>query len=101
MENDTATRLPVKLAISLLKNTRGQIDVNLPVSKPLSNPEFSVGGLIWRAVLNLIAKAVTSPFSLLAHAFGGGGEDLGYVEFAPAVSARRRAAEEARHRRRC
>ncbi|NIF14027.1 DUF748 domain-containing protein [Burkholderia sp. Ax-1735] len=83
VENDTATRLPVKLAISLLKNTRGQIDVNLPVSGSLSNPEFSVGGLIWRAVLNLIAKAVTSPFSLLAHAFGGGGEDLGYVEFAP------------------
>ncbi|AIO39373.1 hypothetical protein DM40_3275 [Burkholderia cenocepacia] len=84
VENDTATKLPVKLAISLLKNTRGQIDVNLPVSGSLSNPEFSVGGLIWRAVLNLIAKAVTSPFTLLANAFGGsGGEDLGYVEFAP------------------
>ncbi len=84
VDNDTATKLPVKLAISLLKNTRGEIDVNLPVSGSLSNPEFSVGGLIWRAVLNLIAKAVTSPFSLLAHAFGGsGGEDLGYVEFAP------------------
>ncbi|MBR8058700.1 DUF748 domain-containing protein [Burkholderia dolosa] len=83
IENDTATKLPVKLAISLLKNTRGEIDVNVPVSGSLSNPEFSVGGLIWRALLNLIAKAVTSPFSLLAHAFGGGGEDLGYVEFAP------------------
>ncbi|KWA45425.1 AsmA family protein [Burkholderia multivorans] len=83
IDNDTATKLPVKLAISLLKNTRGEIDVNLPVSGSLSNPEFSVGGLIWRALLNLIAKAVTSPFSLLAHAFGSGGEDLGYVEFAP------------------
>ncbi|RQR36412.1 DUF748 domain-containing protein [Burkholderia sp. Bp9143] len=84
VENDTATKLPVKLAISLLKNTRGQIDVNLPVSGSLSNPEFSIGGLIWRAVLNLVAKAVTSPFTLLANAFGGrGGEELGYVEFAP------------------
>ncbi|KVU38074.1 AsmA family protein [Burkholderia ubonensis] len=83
VENDTATKLPVKLAISLLKNSRGEIDVSLPVSGSLSNPEFSVGGLIWRAVLNLIAKAVTSPFTLLAHAFGGGGEELGYVEFAP------------------
>ncbi|HDR9507058.1 AsmA family protein [Burkholderia cepacia] len=87
VENDTATKLPVKLAISLLKNTRGQIDVNLPVSGSLSNPEFSIGGLIWHAVLNLIAKAVTSPFTLLANAFGGSGEDLGYVEFAPGTYA--------------
>jgi len=84
VENDTATKLPVKLAISLLKNSRGEIDVDIPVSGSLSNPEFSVGGLIWRAVLNLLQKAVTAPFSLLAHAFGGGsGEELGYVEFDP------------------
>ncbi|MFX1674572.1 DUF748 domain-containing protein [Paraburkholderia sp. A2WS-5] len=83
VENDTATKLPVRLAISLLKNRRGEIDVNIPVSGSLSNPEFSLGGLIWRAVLNLIAKAVTAPFSLLANAFGGGGEELGYVEFEP------------------
>ncbi|MEX3950038.1 DUF748 domain-containing protein [Paraburkholderia sp. EG287B] len=82
IDNDTATRLPVRLAISLLKNRKGEIDVNIPVSGSLSNPEFSLGGLIWKAVLNLIAKAVTAPFTLLANAFGGGGEDLGYVEFA-------------------
>ncbi|KAA1011692.1 DUF748 domain-containing protein [Paraburkholderia panacisoli] len=83
IDNDTATKLPVRLAISLLKNSRGEIDVNLPVSGSLSNPEFSVGGLIWHAVLNLLQKAVTAPFSLIAHAFGGGGEELGYVEFEP------------------
>ncbi|MBB3260922.1 hypothetical protein F4827_005829 [Paraburkholderia bannensis] len=82
VDNDTATKLPVRLAISLLKNRRGEIDVNIPVSGSLSNPEFSLGGLIWKAVLNLIAKAVTAPFSLLANAFGGGGQELGYVEFA-------------------
>lgn len=86
VENDTATKLPVRLAIALLKNSRGEIDVDVPVSGSLSNPEFSIGGLIWRAVLNLIAKAVTSPFTLLAHAFGGNGEELGYVEFAPGSS---------------
>jgi hypothetical protein len=84
VENDTATKLPVRLAISLLKNSRGEIDVDIPVSGSLDNPEFSIGGLIWHAVLNLLQKAVTAPFSLLAHAFGGGsGEDFGYVEFAP------------------
>ncbi|OAJ53840.1 AsmA family protein [Paraburkholderia ginsengiterrae] len=83
IENDTATKLPVRLAISLLKNSRGEIDVNLPVSGSLSNPEFSIGGLIWHAVLNLLQKAVTAPFSLIANAFGGKGEELGYVEFEP------------------
>jgi len=83
IENDTATKLPVRLAISLLKNSRGEIDVNLPVSGSLSNPEFSIGGLIWHAVLNLLQKAVTAPFSLIANAFGGSGEELGYVEFEP------------------
>ncbi|MFM0470434.1 DUF748 domain-containing protein [Paraburkholderia strydomiana] len=83
VENDTATKLPVRLAISLLKNSRGEIDVNLPVSGSLSNPEFSIGGLIWHAVLNLLQKAVTAPFSLIAHALGGSGEELGYVEFEP------------------
>ncbi|RAR51189.1 uncharacterized protein DUF748 [Paraburkholderia unamae] len=86
VQNDTATKLPVRLAISLLKNRKGEIDVNIPVSGSLSNPEFSLGGLIWKAVLNLIAKAVTAPFTLLANAFGGGGEELGYVEFAPGTA---------------
>lgn len=84
VENDTATRLPVQLAVALLKNPQGQIDVSIPVSGSLSNPEFSVSGLIWHAFLNLLQKAITSPFTLLASAFGGsGGEDLGYVDFQP------------------
>ncbi|KAF1016648.1 MAG: DUF748 domain-containing protein [Burkholderia sp.] len=86
IDNDTATKLPVRLAISLLKNSRGEIDVNIPVSGSLSNPEFSIGGLIWHAVLNLLKKAVTAPFSLSFSAFGGHGDELGYVEFAPGVA---------------
>jgi hypothetical protein len=86
VDNDTATKLPVRFAISLLKDRNGAIDVNIPVSGSLSNPEFSLGSLIWTAVLHLIEKAVTAPFTLLANAFGGGGEDLGYVEFAPGTA---------------
>ncbi|QSN63345.1 DUF748 domain-containing protein [Caballeronia sp. M1242] len=81
IDNPSATKLPVRLAVSLLKNSRGEIDVNIPISGSLSNPEFSVGGLVWQAILNLVQKAVTAPFSLLAHAFGGSGEELNYVEF--------------------
>jgi len=85
VQNTTATHLPVKLAIALLKNSRGQIDVNVPVSGSLSDPQFSIGGLIWGAFVNLIEKAVTEPFTLLASAFGSS-EQLQYVEFAPGSS---------------
>jgi uncharacterized protein involved in outer membrane biogenesis len=78
--------LPVKLAVALLKNSQGQIDVHVPVSGSLDDPRFSVGSLVWHAFLNLITRAVTSPFRLIASAFGGAGgkqQDLGYVAFAP------------------
>jgi len=86
VDSPTATKLPVLLAVSLLKDRNGVIDINLPVSGSLSDPEFSVGGVIVRVIVNLLAKAITSPFSLLASAFGGG-DELGYVEFAPGTSA--------------
>ena len=90
IEGPGVTHLPVKLAVALLKDSQGRIDVHVPVSGSLNDPQFSVGGLIWRAIGNLIAKAATAPFKLLASAFGGGGDggqDLGYVEFAPGSSA--------------
>lgn len=77
-----ATKLPVLLAVALLKDSRGNIDINLPISGSLDDPEFSVGGIVVRVLMNLVVKAVTSPFSLLASAFGSG-EELSYVEFAP------------------
>jgi hypothetical protein len=83
-ESPGVKHLPVKLAVALLKDTQGNIDVDVPVSGSLDDPQFSMGGLIWRAIGNLIAKAATAPFRLLGAAFGGGNhEDLGYVEFDP------------------
>jgi hypothetical protein len=75
--------LPVKLAVALLKNPQGQIDVHVPVSGSLDDPKFSMGGLIWRAFVNLITRAATAPFRLLASIGGGKHPDLGYVTFAP------------------
>ncbi len=89
VESPDATKLPVLLAVALLRNSRGEIDLNLPVSGSLSDPEFSVGGVLLRALVNVLTKAITAPFSLLASAFGGGGggsEELSYVEFAPGTS---------------
>ncbi|HVA80548.1 MAG TPA: DUF748 domain-containing protein [Candidatus Binataceae bacterium] len=87
VENATATNLPIRLAVSLLENSRGEINVDVPISGSLKDPQFSLGGVILHAFMNLIVKAATSPFSLLSAAFGGGKQDLSYVEFAPGSAA--------------
>ncbi|MCG9097221.1 DUF748 domain-containing protein [Laribacter hongkongensis] len=71
VDSPDATSLPVLLAVDLLKNRDGVIDVNLPISGTLTDPDFSVGGIVMRVIVNLLQKAVTAPFDLLAHAFGG------------------------------
>ena len=79
VDSPDATKLPVQLAVSLLKNRRGEIDLQLPVAGTLNDPQFSVGGIVWRLLLNLLEKALTAPFSLL---FGDGGSEAAQVDFA-------------------
>jgi hypothetical protein len=81
VEGATAS-LPVKLAVALLADRNGVIDIDLPISGSLNDPQFSLGPVIVKVILNLIAKAITAPFSLLASAFGGSAEELGVVGFA-------------------
>jgi len=87
VESPTATTLPVLFAVALMKDKNGVIDVDLPISGSLDDPEFSVGGIVVKALVNLLTKAVTAPFALLGSLVGGGGEELAYIEFAPGSSA--------------
>jgi Domain of Unknown Function (DUF748) len=82
VEGSTAS-LPVKLAVALLSDRNGVIDLDLPISGSLNDPQFSIGPIIIKVIINVIVKAITAPFSLLASAFGGGGGDeLSTVAFA-------------------
>ncbi|ODS67238.1 MAG: hypothetical protein ABS37_00695 [Acidovorax sp. SCN 65-108] len=74
--------LPVKLAVALLADRQGVIDLDLPISGSLNDPQFRIGPVIFKIIVNLIGKALTSPFSLLASAFGGG-DEMSHVPFAP------------------
>ena len=67
--------LPLKLAIALLKDSRGVIDLDIPVYGDLNDPQFRLGGVIWKAVLGLLTKIVTAPFALIGAMFGGGPDD--------------------------
>jgi hypothetical protein len=83
VDSPTATSLPVRLAVSLLKDRNGVIDINLPVSGSLQDPQFSVGGIVFKLIVNLVGKALTAPFALLS---GGGDHDLSLVEFEPGTA---------------
>jgi hypothetical protein len=78
-----ATHLPVRLAVAILKDRNGKIVLDVPIEGSLDDPKFRLGKVITRAILNILEKVATSPFSLIGAAFGGGGEELGYQDFAP------------------
>lgn len=82
VDSPDAIKAPVLLAVSLLQDRNGVIDLNLPISGSLSDPQFSIGGIVVKVIVNLIVKAVTSPFALLGSLFGSDAE-LDHVAFEP------------------
>lgn len=84
IESPSATKLPVLLAVALLKDRNGVIDINLPISGSLRDPQFSMGGLIVKIIVNLIGKALTAPFALLT---GAGGAEQSQIDFAAGSAA--------------
>lgn len=77
-----ATSLPVGLALALLRDPQGKIVVDLPVKGSLDDPNFKIGRVVVRVLGNILTRAASSPFSLLGAAFGGGGDELGWQDFA-------------------
>lgn len=80
IESEQAADLPLELALALLTDSQGVIDMDIPVSGNVDDPEFSVGSVLWGAFVNLVTKAVTAPFSLLAGLVDSG-EDLQRLNF--------------------
>ncbi|MDT4799580.1 hypothetical protein FQZ97_322420 [compost metagenome] len=86
VESPDAVDLPVKLAVALLKDANGNIDISLPVQGDLNNPQFSVMPIVWQTLRNLVVRAVQAPFKFIAGLAGGEGPDLGNVTFAAGSS---------------
>jgi len=78
-----ARDLPLELAVALLADSRGRINLNIPVSGNLNDPQFDFGGLIAKALGNVIGKIVSAPFRTLAALVGEGDTDLDRVRFEP------------------
>ncbi len=85
IESDKAVDLPLGLALALLTDSNGVIDMDVPVSGDVNDPDFGLGSVIATAFVNLITKAVTAPFTLLANLVGSE-EDMQRVSFSSGSS---------------
>lgn len=83
VESPSALHLPLDLAIALLTDSEGKIDVAVPVRGDVDNPKFSYGHLIWQAIVTVIKNIVTAPFRALGALLGGGAAQLDAVAFDP------------------
>jgi hypothetical protein len=85
VDSPDATSLPVMLAVALLKDRHGRIDIDLPIRGDLKDPDFKYGKAVLSVLLNLLTKIVASPFTLIGSLIPGGGdaEELQYLEFDP------------------
>ena len=83
VESPNALHLPLDLAIALLTDSQGRIDVAVPVQGDVNNPQFSYGHLVWQAIVTVIKKIVTAPFRALGALLGGGAQQLDSIAFDP------------------
>jgi hypothetical protein len=81
VDHPDAASLPLGLAIALLKDSNGVIDIDLPVEGDVNDPEFRIGGAVWKAFAGLITKVVAAPFKLLGSLIGVDSEDFGQFQF--------------------
>ncbi len=85
VDSQDAINLPLNLAIALLEDDNGVINLDLPVTGDLNDPKFSYGGIIWKAIVNVFTKVVTAPFRALGHLFGLSSDHPEQVAFAPGI----------------
>jgi hypothetical protein len=96
VDSPDALNVPIRLGLAILQDRQGRIDLSIPVSGSLDDPQFSLAGVIRGAFANVFTKLFTSPFSMLGSMFGGGGgddEDLQELRFQPGTAQLERSSE--------
>lgn len=84
VESKDAVNLPLSLAISILSDQNNQINIDLPVTGDLNDPDFKYGGIVWEAVKKLFADITLAPFRFLGNMLGLSSQDLNTIDFMPA-----------------
>jgi hypothetical protein len=81
IDSPDALKLPLELALAILKDSDGRIDLGVPVAGNMNDPQFSYGSVVWKAIGNIMSKIVTSPFRALGNLLGVSGDKLASIDF--------------------
>jgi hypothetical protein len=71
----------IRLAVALLKDRQGRINIEVPIQGTVDDPEFGYRQVFWSAVKTILGNAAKAPFRALGRLFGRDEEDLELVEF--------------------
>ncbi len=73
--------VPMKLGIMVMQDPKGLINIDVPAEGDIDDPDFKYSKLVWKAVMNVLVKAATSPYNLLADAVGASEDDIKFIRF--------------------
>lgn len=77
----TGSSLPMRFAVALMKDSKGDIDLEIPIEGPINDPKYKFRKIVWQVVKNLFTKMVTSPVKALSNTLNVNEDDLKNVYF--------------------
>lgn len=69
--------VPMKVGLYILKDKDDKIQFDIPVHGNLKDPQFSVGKIIWKTVMNLLIKVALSPLKIVGNLASTGAGAIG------------------------
>lgn len=80
---DAQINIPLKAALYVLKDKDEKIQIDLPISGDLDNPEFKYMKVVWKTLGNLLVKVATEPFRAVGNALGISKDDDMFIAVDP------------------
>ncbi len=74
-------KVPIGLALYILKDRNDIIDIDLPVSGNPKDPKFKLSKIVWKTLEEFLLKAITSPFKAIGNLFGSNPESIKQIPF--------------------
>ncbi len=62
-------KVPLKLAFALLRDKKGNVDIDFPVDGNLEDPNYKIKPVVLKLAKNLLVKTVTAPVNLIGGLF--------------------------------